>query len=391
MDMMAVLERIAVPRPNHSEALDRTASYLKDMLTTWGIPFAVQEFTLRPYFMLFVGITILILALGFAFAIYKKRPVAALILALSIPVVLVLEYEFFVPVTSWLAQKKAENIIMHFPSSSAVRELIFCAHYDSKTDFWDHIQRARLYQFIPVAIVMSILLALWTFFVRRKVALSKKIPRIITLSFTVIFVFYIGLLALGFGGFVFVPERNQSYGAVDNGAAVVSLLALARDIHDKKIDIGSSSVTILLTAGEEVNLQGAHQYVREFINIDRRKEKIPRYCVNLELAGQKGNLFYARKVGIFLKFYPASPELVSRIESSWQSVTGRTVDTEKAITDDSQRFMAAGIPSITIGYNGVPGMGMGGFHSEKDNMGRVNPENLALMVKVLEKFVEGFR
>jgi hypothetical protein len=28
MDMMAVLERIAVPRPNHSEALERTASYL---------------------------------------------------------------------------------------------------------------------------------------------------------------------------------------------------------------------------------------------------------------------------------------------------------------------------------------------------------------------------
>jgi len=390
MDMMAVLERIAVPRPNHSEALDRTASYLKDILTSWGIPFTVQEFPLQQYFMLLVGITILLLALGFAFAVYKKLPVVTLILALAIPVVLMLEYEFFVPVTSWLAQKKAENIIMHFPSSSAVRELIFCAHYDSKTDFWDHIQRARIYQFIPAAIVMSILLALWTFFVRRKATLSKKIPRIITLALAGIFVFYIGLLALGFGGFVFVSERNQSYGAVDNGAAVVSLLALARDIHDKKIDIGSSSVTILFTAGEEVNLQGAHHYVKEFINIDRRKEKIPRYFVNLELAGQKGNLFYARKVGIFLKFYDVSTELVSRIESSWRSVTGRKVDSEKLLTDDSQRFMAAGIPSITIGYNGVPGMGMGGFHSEKDNMGRVNPENLALMVKVLEKYIEGF-
>jgi len=391
MDMMAVLEKIAVPRPNHSYALEKTASYLKDVLTSWGIPFAVQEFHLRPYFMLFVGITILILALCFAFAIYKKRPVAALILALAIPTILILEYEFFVPVTSWLVQKEGENIIMHFPSSSAARELIFCAHYDSKTDFWDHIQRARLYQFIPVAIAMSVLLALWTFFTRRKGAFSKKIPRIVTMALAGTFVFYIGLLALGFGGFVFVPERNYSYGAVDNGAAVVSLLALARDIHDKKIDIGSSSVTILFTAGEEVNLQGAHQYVQEFISTDRRKGKIPLYCVNLELAGQKGNLFYVRKVGIFLKFYHASSELVSRIESSWRSVTGRTVDAEKSITDDSQRFMAAGIPSITIGYNGVPGMGMGGFHSEKDNMGRVNPDNLALMVKVLEKFIEGFR
>jgi acetylornithine deacetylase/succinyl-diaminopimelate desuccinylase-like protein len=391
MDMMAVLEKIAVPRPNHSDALDRTAVYLKELLTSWGIPFSVQEFPLRPYFMLFVGITVLLLAVGFAFAVYKKRPVASLLLALAILTVLVLEYEFFVPVTSWLVQKKGENIIMHFPSSSAVRELIFCAHYDSKTDFWDHIQRARLYQFIPAAIVMSILLALWTFFVRQKGVLAKKISRIITLTLAGIFVLYIGLLALGFGGFVFVPERNQSYGAVDNGGSVVSLLALARDINDKKIDRGSSSVTILLTAGEEVNLQGAHQYVREFINIDSRKEKIPRYCVNLELAGQKGNLFYARKIGVFLKFYAASPELVSRMESSWRSVTGRSVDAVKSITDDSQRFMAAGIPSITIGHNGIPGMGMGGFHSEKDNMGRVDPDNLELMVKVLEKFIEGFR
>lgn len=391
MDMLAVLEKIAVPRPNHSDALESTALYLKELLTTWGIPFAAQEFPLRPYFTLFAGITILIIALAFAFAVYKKRPVAALILALAIPAILLLEFELFVPVTSWLAQKKGENIIMHFPSPSAARELIFCAHYDSKTDFWDHIQRAGIYQFIPAAVIISILLALWTFFVRKKAALSKKISRIITLAITGVFVFYVGLLALGFGGFVFVPERNQSYGAVDNGGSVVSLLALARDIHEKKIDIGASNVTILLTSGEEVNLQGAHHYVREFIRNGQDRGKIPRYLVNLELAGQTGNLFYARRIGIFLKSYAASPELVSRMKSSWRAVSGRTVETEKFITDDSQRFLAAGVPSITIGHNGIPGMGFGGFHSTKDNMDRINPDNLTLMVKLLGNFIEGFK
>lgn len=391
MDMLAVLEKIAVPRPNYSDALESTALYLKELLTTWGIPFAVQEFPLRPYFTFFAGITILLLALGFAFAVYKKRPLATLILALAIPAILLLEFEMFVPVTSWLVQKKGENIIMQFSAPSAARELIFSAHYDSKTDFWDHIQRARIYQFIPAAVILSILLAIWTFFVRRKAALSKKIPRIITLAVTGVFVCYVGLLALGFGGFVFVPERNTSYGAVDNGGSVVSLLALAKDIQNKKIDIGSSSVTILLTSGEEVNLQGAHHYVREFIRQDRDGEKMPRYLVNLELAGQNGNLFYARKVGIFLKSYAASPELVSRIDASWLAVSGRAVETEKIITDDSQRFMAAGIPSITIGHNGIPGMGFGGFHSAKDNMDRVNPDNLALMVKLLENFITGFK
>ncbi len=61
-------------------------------------------------------------------------------------------------------------------------------------------------------------------------------------------------------------------------------------------------MTILLTAGEEVNLQGAHHYVRKFIRDNEGGKALPRFLVNLELAGQCGNLFYARKVGVFLKY-----------------------------------------------------------------------------------------
>ncbi len=53
--------------------------------------------------------------------------------------------------------------------------------------------------------------------------------------------------------------------------------------------------------------------------------------------------------------------------------------------------MAAGVPSITIGHNGLPGPGLGGFHCEKDGMARVDPENLKLMVRVLVKIIDGFR
>lgn len=391
MDMMAILERIAIERPNHSEALEKTALYLKELLTSWGIPFSVQEFPLRPYMMLIVSIAILMLALGFAFAVYKKRPVAALLLALAIPVLLVLEYELFVPVVSWLAQKKGENIIMNFPSPSAVRELIFCAHYDSKTDFWDHVQRARVYRFMPAAFITGILLALWTFLAGKKEALSKGVIRIITLSVAGIFVAYIALVALGFGGFIFVPEHRQSFGAVDNGGSVVTLLALAKDIHEKRVTTGSSNVTIVLTAGEEVTMQGAHHYVRKFILRDSVKEKMPRYLINLELAGQKGNLFYVKKIAVFLKHYSASPELISGISGVWRSMTGRSMIAREVISDDSHRFMAAGVPSITIGHMDESGLGMEGFHCEKDCMSRIDPKNLAHMVKVLERIIRDFK
>lgn len=391
MDMMAILGRIAIQRPNHSEALEKTALYIKELLTSWAIPFSVQEFPLRPYMMLIVSIAILMLALGFAYAVYRKRPMAALLLALAIPVLLVFEYELFVPVLSWLVEKKGENIIMNFPSPTAARELIFCAHYDSKTDFWDHIQRARVYRFMPVAFITGILLALWTFLVRRKEALSKMAFRITTLSITGIFVLYIGLVALGFGGFIFVPKHKRSHGAVDNGGSVVALMALARDIHEKRVSTGSSNVTIVLTAGEEVTMQGAHHYVRKFILGDSNEPKIPRYLVNLELAGQKGNLFYVKEIALFLKHYSASPELISRISGVWRSMTGRSMIAREVISDDSHRFMAAGVPSITIGHMDASGLGMEGLHCEKDNMSRVDPKNLAQMVRVLENIIHDFR
>jgi hypothetical protein len=49
MDMMAVLERIAVPRPNHSDLLDMTSSYLNDMLTEVIICNVLARFPHRVY------------------------------------------------------------------------------------------------------------------------------------------------------------------------------------------------------------------------------------------------------------------------------------------------------------------------------------------------------
>lgn len=390
MDMMALLEEIAVPRPNHSDALGETAELIKSLLASWGIPFSVQEFPLRPYMMLIMGLAVLLLAALLAFAVYRKKPWVALFCALAIPLLLVAEFELFIPVLSWIIRIPGENIIVSFTPPDPVRELIFAAHYDSKTDFWDHIQRGRVYQFIPAAFILGILLAVFTFIVKRKAALSRRLPRAISLALAGLLAAYMGLLALGFGGFVFIPRERWSPGAVDNGGSVVSLLALARDIQGRRVDPGPSKVTILFTSGEEVLLQGAHHYVREHVAA-WKNEGVPRFLVNLELAGQGGNLFYAGKSGVFIKYYNAAPELVKRVGAAWKALTGRGLDSEEKITDDSQRFMAAGIPSITIGHNGTPGPGMGGLHSAEDSMQRVDRENLYLMVRVLGKIIEGFR
>ena len=391
MDLYEILTNIAVPRPNHREALEQMAAYIKELLTSWNVPFIAQEFALRPYMQLLIGLALVLLAILLFIFAWRKKPILALIVSILIFPLLFLEFEMFVPVVSGFITKPAENIVISFQAPDAVRELIFMAHYDSKTDFWDHIQRARIYKWIPHAFALGVLLSIWLFFVKKFKALKKGFFKALTLVIAGVIVIYWGLVFLGFGGYIFMPKEKDSLGAVDNGGAVVTLLAIAKDINDGKVDVGDSNVTIILTAGEEVTLQGSDFYVKERWGGDA-EPLIPTTLVNLELVGQNGNMVYWRKVGVFLTSYDTDQELIDRLNSASLEVRGKDMEVaaEYYITDDSHRFLTAGIPSVTVGNSGLPGMGMGGFHSNNDNLERVNKENLALMVSVLERYIEDY-
>ena len=269
------------------------------------------------------------------------------------------------------------------------RELVFAAHYDTKTDFWDHIQRSRVYAFIPVAAVLGLGLGIFAFFEKRKPALQKKWVRVTTLVAAGLTVVIWFMVSLGFGGYFFLPKERQSFGSVDDGGSVVALLALARDIHDGKVDTGNSNITIVLTSGEEVSLQGADAYVNKRFG-SGQKPAVPVSMVNLELVGQNGPMVYWKKDGQFLIFYNADAGLAERLGAAWKEVSGTAIEPHLVITDDAQRFMAAGIPSITIGNSGLPGLGEGYFHSNRDNLERINPDNLKLMIRALERYIESY-
>jgi acetylornithine deacetylase/succinyl-diaminopimelate desuccinylase-like protein len=389
MDLAEILAHLSIPRPNHSQALADTAAYIKTLLAGWGVPFVVQEFTLRPYMQLLLGISILLLAILLFIFVLKRRPLAALIVALAIPLVLILEFELFIPVVTALVTKGGENIIINFTVPNPARELVFAAHYDSKTDFWDHIQRSKIYAFIPLAVIIGLAVAIFAFFARRYTVLRKKVVTAVTLVLAGAVVVYWCLVFLGFGGYIFIPADRQSFGSVDDGGSVAALLALSKDIHDGKVATGNSNITIVLTSGEEVSLQGAHAYILERFG-KGQTPTVPVSMVNLEIAGQNGTMVYWKKDGQFLKFYDADPGLADRLGAAWKEVAGTAMEPRPALTDDAQRFMSAGIPAITIGNSGLPGLGEGSFHSTMDNPGRVNPDNLKLMIKALEQYIEGY-
>ncbi|MBP7603006.1 MAG: M20/M25/M40 family metallo-hydrolase [Spirochaetes bacterium] len=387
MDMYAVLEKIAVPRPNHSEAVDGTAVFIRDLLSSWDIPFTVQEFVLRPYQQLLVGYACFLLSLLILFFVIKRKPLPIIISAVAIPVLLFMEFEFFIPLVSPLITKTGQNIIVSFPAADAARELIFAAHYDSKTDFFDHIERAKVYRFIPLAGILAMLMSPWVLLRNKISSLRKPALSIATVCLAVLLSIYWGLVALGFGGYIFLS--GQSCGAVDNGGSVVTLLALAKDIREGKVRTGNSTVTIVFFGGEEVGPQGSYHFVRKHFAEDSGKRAVPASLVNLELVGQNGNMLYWKKNGIFLSFLETDAELRERLDAAWKSVSGGVMDAGGSITDDALHFLRAGIPAITVGHTGLPGLGEGGFHDVTDCMDRVNPGNLSLMRRTLAKYIEG--
>ncbi|MCX6006238.1 MAG: hypothetical protein NTZ34_03140 [Chloroflexi bacterium] len=194
MDLAEILAQLSMPRPNQSQALEETAKYIQALLKDWGIPYVVQIFPLHPYMQLIVGSTILLLAVLLFIFLLRKKSIAALIVAIVIPFLLIAEFELFIPVVSGIIQKAGQDIIIVNNVPNPVRELVFAAHFDSKTDFWDHIQRARIYAFIPVAVVLGLILAAFTLFSGRYAALKKKAVTAVVVSLAGLVVVYWGLV-----------------------------------------------------------------------------------------------------------------------------------------------------------------------------------------------------
>jgi hypothetical protein len=122
-----------------------------------------------------------------------------------------------------------------------------------------------------------------------------------------------------------------------------------------------------------------------------KTSRLPSSLVNVELAAQNGNLIYWKKDGVFLKFRDADPALVKRLDGVWTKISGNPIGSSGRITDDALIFMAAGVPSVTIGHSGVPGgLNEVYFHGPLDDLKRVNRRNLDLMVTTLGKYIESY-
>jgi hypothetical protein len=291
-----------------------------------------------------------------------------------------LEVRFLRPTITALFRRPAQNLVVRFPAPEPCREVILCAHLDSKTELLDHHQREILLRLGRPAMVLAL-----------AAGLLAAVEGLLPASSARIVIHWLALLAslpvtaygLGMGANLFGGRfsRCPSSGAVDNGGAVAVLLALAKDLGGGGLHLAETSVTLLLTTGEESQMQGARAYVR-----DRQAWPLPTCALNLEVVGQNGGYLVWQEDGTAMLRLPVDTDLSRALQMAVKAETGERPVLAPSISSDAFAFLQRGIPTATLG-SFDPELGERGLHSRLDAPSRLDPARLGQTVAVLSRFL----
>jgi len=374
-ELMQILSR---PRPSGSAGERKTISALQAWLTEHGLSFRTQSFTLYPYFLICVGLWMLCAHTLLAVSVWLRWGwVSSLVAVLGILGGL-LDTAFDIPLVTWPGKTTGKNILIEFEAPNPRHELVISAHYDSKTELFDHRIRFFFVRNLPVGIALAIILGILS-------PLENYLPipwiaptYILAVALTIPLV----LLVWGLGLNLWLGRlrHNPSQGAVDNGAACAILLGLAQHIANGNVQLEDTRLTLALFGGEEVNMQGSRAYTLG------RKWKLPSAVLNLEIMGQDGEYVYWEQDGMSLKLFPTDVRLNRAISEAVEKVTGNPARPAGPINSDGYSFMRAKIPVATLGTYDLE-LRESGLHLPSDNLSRVKMTKLVEGVEILEQFV----
>ena len=133
-----------LPRENGTAALHQTGTYLAEAFRAAGIETQRVSFIAHPLDARLLGLYVFMSCVVYSCLMWKTRFLVAGVLSLLIPVPAILDVEFGVPLFGGFRGERQENIVAHIPARSPRQRLIFAAHYDTKTDLFDHIVRAPI-------------------------------------------------------------------------------------------------------------------------------------------------------------------------------------------------------------------------------------------------------
>jgi len=363
----ALLARLAeTPRENGTAALHETARFLEETLARTGLEVSRFEYVAQPFVLRLAGVLALVLALLYWRWLRGGRPGAALAVALAAPVLLLAQLEWQLPVFGWIGAEPQVHVLARAPVTAPSQRLILAAHYDTKTDALDHVERAPVDLLsLPVIPLMWIgaLAALWA---QRRAQPPRAAVWLVSLAAWSAAAFGVATFtALSAGAFI----RERSPGALDDGGSCAVLLRLAETLAARD-PLARTQVELLWLSAEEVGVQGSWAYASERF---AAAPELPTYLINLEGIGSSTDFAVIGRERFTLRSYAPGARVVALLDGAQRARLGEPMRvTPFGGATDARSFLAHGIASATL-ISHEPGQRVPrGLHSVRDARSRLD-------------------
>lgn len=371
-----LLDRLLIPRPNGSEGLEEVAGFIQETLRAFTPEVALAPFAATPHgFQILYAVTLLLMV-GFAVSVSFARYGLALALVVATAVLVALEMEFLWSPVSGLMPLTESNIVATYPGRAGGPTLIFSAHYDTATQWGDHITWGRWAPVMGAAVLSSVALAVYGLWRRRR---GRVLSRALTLMApsAALIPFFSFFLFFSVGPLV----RAPSLGALDNGGSVAVLLKVAERLATRASN-APTTVKLVFLAGEEERALGSWQFASDLRGAERLA------VVNLEILGASDELAYVSKEAFLLRSLAPSPQVVEILNDRARVLWGAPLQARAlpgVMHTDGRSFLAHGIPAVTL--MAATDGGPRGLHSASDSRERLSIPALERAVNLLEALV----
>jgi acetylornithine deacetylase/succinyl-diaminopimelate desuccinylase-like protein len=370
-----LLARLAeTPRENGTAALHETARFLFEALERTGLEVALFPFTAQPFALRLAGVIALAGGLLYWRLVRRGRARAALAVAIAVPFALVAQLEWYLPVFGWIGAEAQDHVLARRAAHAPEQRLIFAAHYDTKTDLLDHVERAPV-DLLAVPVIPLMLVGAWA------AGRAPRGPRVLGALASVA---AWSAAAYGVASFsalsagAFVPKRSP--GALDDGGSCAVLVRLAEELAAKQ-PAGRTEVEILLLSAEETGVQGSWAYAAQRF---ASPPELPTVVVNLEGIGASSDFAVLPRERFTMRSFEPGARAVRLLDAAHRRRFGRGVPfTDFGGATDARSFLAHGIPAATLVSNEPGHRFPRGLHSRRDVRSRLDPAALDASVAFL--------
>ena len=377
-DWDPLLAKLAeTPRENGTAALHETARFLFDTLERTGLDVSLVGFTAQPFTLRLAGVIALAGGLLYWRWMRAGRPGAAFAVAAAAPLLLLAQLEWQIPVFGWIGAEPQDHVLARRPALASEQRLIFAAHYDTKTDALDHVERAPVDLLALPVIPLMLVGALAAMRAAHAPDRSRGLARLASFAAWAGAVYGVATFtALSAGAFL--PARSP--GALDDGGSCAVLVRFAEALA-ARTPLARTDVEVLLLSAEEVGVQGSWAYAAQRFGAP---PEIPTFVVNLEGIGASAELAVLGSERFTLRSFPPDARLVGLLDERHRMLRARPLArTGFGGATDARSFLAHGIPAATL-VSREPGRElMRGLHSALDSRSRLDEAALDASVLFL--------